>query len=255
MTRIAVVGCTGKLGTAIMKNALNRKDIEVSYAIARKGNQFVGQTISELVGDGFDLPIIDDIEYAKDCNLYIDCTNAETFMKDSYFKYEKMGKPLVIATTAFSAEDIEKIGKLSENIPVFMAGNFSVALHDFIETLKFYVKRISLDTDIQIVEYHHNQKKDAPSGTALMIKDALLDANKRLSKEKLKICSIRGGSIFGEHEVIFANGKDEVVTFGHQTSSREPFADGAIEVSVWIAKQENGLYHMDHFCDSRGCAV
>lgn len=248
MIRIAIVGCTGKLGSAIMQNALNKKNMEVSYAIARKGNQFVGRTISELVEGKFDLPIIDDIEAARDCDIFIDCTNAKTFMNSSYFKYKKMRKPLVIATTAFTVDDIEKINKLATHIPIFMTGNFSVALHDYIETLKFYVKKISLDTDIQIVEYHHNKKKDAPSGTALMIKDALLDANKRIDKEKVNICSIRGGNIFGEHEVIFANCKDEVVTFKHQVSSRETFADGAIEVLEWTAKQANGLYDMDNFC-------
>ncbi len=121
-------------------------------------------------------------------------------------------------------------------------------MHDFIETLKFAVKRISDDTDIQIVEYHHNQKKDAPSGTALMIKDALISANKNLNSEKINICSIRGGNIFGEHEVIFANCKDEVLTFKHQVSSRETFADGAIETAIWTANQINGLYNMDDFC-------
>ena len=169
-------------------------------------------------------------------------------MSSSYSKYEKMQKPLIIATTAFSMEDIEKINLLATNIPIFMTGNFSVALHDFIQTIKFYAKKISLDTDIQIVEYHHNQKKDAPSGTALMIKDALLDANDAINRDKVTICSIRGGNIFGEHEVIFANCKDEVVTFKHQVSSREPFADGAIEVSKWIINQTNGLYNMDDFC-------
>ena len=99
------------------------------------------------------------------------------------------------------------------------------------------------------VEYHHNQKKDAPSGTALMIKDALLDANNTINKDKVSICSIRGGNIFGEHEVIFANCKDEVVTFKHQVSSREPFADGVVKVSKWIIKQAKGLYCMDDFCN------
>ena len=103
--------------------------------------------------------------------------------------------------------------------------------------------------EAQIVEYHHNQKRDAPSGTALMIKDALFDANKKINKEKVNIYSIRGGNIFGEHEVIFANCKDEIVTFKHQVSSRETFADGAIEVSVWTAKQTNGLYDMNSFCN------
>ncbi len=247
MIRIAIVGCTGNLGRAILKNGLRRNDIVISHAIARKGNPFVGQTASALVGGESNLPVIDEIEAATDCDLFIDCTNAESFRKDSYSKYEKMGKALVIATTAFSPEDMEKISQLAAKIPVFMAGNFSVALHDFIETLKWYAKKISLDTDIQIVEHHHNQKKDAPSGTALMIKSALLDANQKISSEKVNICSIRGGTIFGEHEVIFANCRDEVVTFRHQAASREPFADGAIEVSLWTAKQANGLYHMDDF--------
>ncbi len=249
MVRLAIVGCTGKLGSAIMKKVLHREDVEISYAIARKGNPFVGQRISELVGGGFDLPIIDDIEAAKDCDVFIDCTNAETFMRDSYFKYERTGKALVIATTAFSDEAIEKIGRLAAAMPVFLSGNFSVALHDFIESLKAYGKRIGPDTDIQIIEYHHNQKKDAPSGTALMIKEALLGANKRIDKEKVRISSIRGGNIFGEHEVIFANSKDEAVTFRHQVSSRVAFADGAIEAAAWTAKQANGLYNMDDFCD------
>lgn len=249
MIKIAIVGCTGKLGSAIMKSALKSTDVEVCYAIARKGNQFVGKSISELIGGKCDLSIIDDIEAATDCDIYIDCTNVETFMNNSYSKYEKMQKPLIIATTAFTKEDIEKIVLLAINIPVFMSGNFSVALHDFIETIKFYARRISPDTDVQIVEYHHNHKKDAPSGTALMIKDALLDANNTISKDKVSICSIRGGNIFGEHEVIFANCKDEVVTFKHQVSSREPFADGAIEMSKWIIKQAKGLYGMDDFCN------
>ena len=249
MIKIAIVGCTGKLGSAIMTNALKSTDVEVCYAVARKGNPFVGRSVSELIGGKSELLIIDDIELANNCDIYIDCTNAETFMNISYSKYEKMQKPLIIATTAFSVEDIEKINQLATNIPVFMSGNFSVALHDFIETIKFYARKISLDTDIQIVEYHHNQKKDAPSGTALMIKEALLDANNTIDREKITICSIRGGNIFGEHEVIFANCKDEVVTFKHQVSSREPFADGAIEVSKWIINQTNGLYNMDDFCN------
>ncbi len=248
MIKIAIVGCTGKLGSVILKNTLKRVDVQIRYAIARKGNQYVGKSVSELIGGNSELMIIDDIELADDCDIYIDCTNAETFMNSSYSKYEKMQKPLIIATTAFSKEDIEKINLLATNIPVFMSGNFSVALHDFIETIKFYASKISLDTDIQIVEYHHNQKKDAPSGTALMIKEALLYANNTIDIDKVTICSIRGGNIFGEHEVIFANCKDEIVTFRHQVSSRKPFADGAIEVSKWIINQTNGLYTMDDFC-------
>ena len=247
--KIAVVGCTGNLGSSIVKCILSRSDVELGAVVARKGNPYVGKGISELLGGTCDLKIIDDIAEATESDIFIDCTNAETFMATSYEKYKNMGKPLVIATTAFSSEDIAKIKELASQMPVFMAGNFSVALHDFIETLKFAAKRISKDTDVQIVEYHHNQKKDAPSGTALMIRDALVAANARLTAESINICSIRGGNIFGEHEVIFANCKDEVITFKHQVSSRETFADGAIEISGWLVNQKNGMYNMDDFCN------
>lgn len=248
MLKIAVVGCTGKLGGIIIRDSINNPKTEVKYAIARSGNQYVGSNMSVLLNTNIDLPIIDNIEEATECDVFIDCTNATSFMEKNYEKYKKMKKPVVIATTAFSKEDTAKIEELSQVIPVFMTGNFSVALHDFIETLKFAAGRISVDTDVQIIEYHHNEKKDAPSGTALMIRDALISANKRLTPQKINISSIRGGNIFGEHEVIFANCKDEVITFKHCVSSREPFAQGALEVMCWLSKQPNGLYNMDDFC-------
>jgi len=257
MVRLAVVGCTGKLGSAIMKNALHREDVEIRYAIARRGNSFVGQRISELMEGGFDLPIINDIEAAKDCDVFIDCTNAETFMKDSYLKYERMGKALVIATTGFSCEAIENIGRLAAAMPVFLSGNFSVALHDFTEVLKAYGKRISPDTDIQIIEYHHNQKKDAPSGTALALADAINGAfdnnyqykydrtkeRKKREKNEIGIQAVRGGSIVGEHEVIFA-GTDEVIEIKHTAYSKAVFGKGAVEAAKFLVGKPAGKYDM-----------
>lgn len=78
--KIAVVGCTGKLGTTIMKNILNRENLILSYAIARRGNQYVGKSISELIGGHYDLSITDEIESANECDVFIDCTNAEMFI-------------------------------------------------------------------------------------------------------------------------------------------------------------------------------
>ncbi len=248
MLKIAVVGCTGKLGSAIMKKIIVKDDVELSYAIARKGNQFVGHKVTDIIGVPCDITIIDDIENAVDCDVFIDCTNAENFIKNSFAKYEKMGKPLVIATTAFSGDDIKKITELSANFPIFMEGNFSIVLHNFIENLKFAARNVREDTDIQIVEYHHNQKKDAPSGTAIMIREALISENPKLNADDIKICSVRAGTIFGEHEVIFAYSSDEVVSYKHQVSSRDCFALGAIEVAEWVSKKENGFYGMDDFC-------
>lgn len=248
MVRIAVVGCTGKLGSVIIKNILNREDVKLSCGIARKGNQFVGKKVSELISCNDSTVVIDEIELAADCDVFIDCTNTEAFLNNNYEKYQKMNKPVVIATTGFSDEDKEKIDILAKKVPVFISGNFSSALYHFLETLEFAAKRIDDDTDIQIVEFHHNQKKDAPSGTAIMIQNALVHANAKLTPEKINIHSVRGGNIFGEHEVIFANSKDEVITFKHQVSSRESFAKGAIDVAKWIVGQANGVYNMLHFC-------
>ena len=99
------------------------------------------------------------------------------------------------------------------------------------------------------LEYHHNQKKDAPNGTALMIREALVQATLAVTVESIDICSVRGGNIFGEHEVIFSNCKDEVTTYRHQVSSHETFSEGAIEVAIWTCGQESGLYGMDEFCE------
>lgn len=249
--RIAIVGCTGKLGSSIMKNIQKRNDVTLTYAIAREGNAFVGQEISAIIGGQNTLIITDDVCQAVNADVFIDCTSAKAFMETNLIKYKNMKKPVVIGTTAFTESDMEQINALAQEIPVFLTGNFSIALHDFIETLKFAVRRISKDTDIQIVEYHHNQKKDAPSGTALMIRDALVKTNQNVKVDQINICSVRGGNIFGEHEVIFANEKDEVTTYRHEVSSRETFADGAIEVAVWMVRQKPALYNMDDFCEQK----
>ena len=149
----------------------------------------------------------------------------------------------------YVGKSISEINDVNNDLVVIDDIELAAECDDFIESIKFYARRISMDTDVQIVEYHHNQKKDAPSGTALMIKEALISANPSINKDKVLICSIRGGNIFGEHEVIFANCKDEVVTYKHQVSSREPFVDGAVEVSKWIVNQSCGLYNMDDFCN------
>ena len=248
MIQIAVVGCTGKLGRDITKTILSRRDVRLKYAIARKGNPFVGHRVSEMIGGNEEIEIIDDIELAGDCDVFVDCTNAGTFIQNSLAKYKKMKKSVVIATTGFEEEAVEKIRSMAKELPVFMSGNFSAALYHFLETLKFAVKRIADDTEIQIIEYHHNQKMDAPSGTALMIRDALAEANERLTPEKISIHSVRGGTIPGKHEVIFGSGRDEVVTFSHQVLSRGTFAQGAVDIAVWITKRVNGLYDMRDFC-------
>lgn len=248
MIGIGVVGCTGKLGRIIVKTICNQSDIKLKYVIGRKGNQYIGKDISEIIGGiSRNLSIIDNIDEAKDCDVFIDCTNSANFISSSLPQYFDIGRPVLIATTGFDVDDLNKIKELSKKVPVFVSGNYSKALYDFIETLKFAAKRISDDTDVQIIEYHHNQKKDAPSGTALMIQKALIQANPRLNGDIVNICSIRGGNICGEHQVIFANSKDEVTEYKHQVTSREAFSSGAVEALKWLVNQKPGYYTMSDF--------
>lgn len=248
MIRIGVVGCTGKLGSMIIKKIYNQSVLKLKYVIGRKGNQYIGKDISEIIGGTpRNLFIIDNINEAKNCDVFIDCTNSDNFISSSLPQYFDIGKPVLIATTGFDADDFKKIKELSKKVSVFVSGNYSIAFHDFIQTLKFAVKRISDDTDVQIIEYHHNHKKDAPSGTAIMIQKALIQANPRLNEEIVNICSVRAGNILGEHQVIFANSKDEVIEYKHQVSSREAFTSGAVKASKWLVNQIPGYYTMDDF--------
>lgn len=252
MLKISVVGCTGKLGSIIARKIYSLENLELVNAIGREGNKYIGQDISSIIGgQERGLKIGDSIVNADACDVFIDCTTAENLLNNNYKQYLSIKKPLVIATTGFDAAGMDQIEELAKNIPVMQSGNFSIALHDFIDTLKFVASKISDDTDVSIIELHHNQKKDAPSGTAIMIQEALINSNSRLNYYNVQISSIRSGTIVGEHKVIFANCSDEIIEYKHQLTSREALANGAIEVSKWLFKQPNGFYSMDDFCNQR----
>ena len=246
---IAVVGCTGKLGSTIIRCAIGKENVVISHAIARPGNRFVGSDVSELIGEGMHLTVTDDIEAATSCDLFIDCTNADAFMRNNFSKYKICGKPLIIATTAFSDEDMAAIRELSTEFPIFISGNFSIVLHRFIVALRTFAVGVDADTDVRILEYHHNQKLDAPSGTAQMLRDVLMEASPHI--RSVDISSVRVGKIFGTHEVVFANGENEVVTFSHRVSARETFAEGALSIADWLFGRKCGLYGMDDFCPEK----
>lgn len=139
MTKIAVVGGTGKLGRMIINTILENDDVKLSYVIGRKGSEHIGKDISSLIGTNFkNITIIDEILEAKNCDVFIDCTNAKNFMSNNFDKYIEMKKPLVISTTGFHMEDIKKIEDLSTIIPVFKTGNFSIELKHQISSRKAF---------------------------------------------------------------------------------------------------------------------
>jgi 4-hydroxy-tetrahydrodipicolinate reductase len=167
------------------------------------------------------------------------------------------GTALVIATTGYTAEQIEEIHKAAEQIPLFFTFNMSLGINLLADLAKKAVKVLGGQYDIEIIEKHHNQKLDAPSGTAIMLADAINEeADKQYTytydrhsvrakrgKNEIGMHSIRGGTIVGEHEIIFA-GRDEVISLKHEAHSKQVFAVGSVNAAVFLAGKQPGLYAM-----------
>ena len=152
----------------------------------------------------------------------------------------------MVCTTGLSEELQLKVVQLSRTVAVFKSANMSMGINVLSELCKRASAILGVDYDVEIVEQHHHNKLDAPSGTALMLADAINDRSavrqKRDPKE-IGISSVRGGSIVGDHEVLFC-GQDEVISLKHTAYSRSIFANGAVNAAVYLAKKEPGLYNM-----------
>jgi len=166
--------------------------------------------------------------------------------------------PMVIATTGLSTAQIAKIHKAADSIPVFFSFNMSLGVSLMVELAKISARVLGSDFDVEIVEKHHNKKIDAPSGTALMLADGVSSvlgggelqytynrnsSRKPRGKNEIGIHSIRGGTIVGEHDILFA-GKDEIVTIRHSAGSKKIFATGALSAAEYIVGKAPGLYSM-----------
>lgn len=167
------------------------------------------------------------------------------------------GVPVVIGATGYSPEQLEKITAYAKKTAIFKTGNFSVGINLMRKLVKKAAETLGENFDIEIIEKHHNKKVDAPSGTALMLAES---ANEAFGGEKRQICgregavgrrgneigihAVRGGTIVGEHEVMFA-GEDEIITLSHSARSKKVFAAGAVKAAKWIVGKPAGLYDMD----------
>lgn len=245
MTKIIMSGCSGKMGNSIITSASTRTDCKIVAGI-------------DLVA-----PQNFDFEYAQtfeqlsvEADVIIDFSNPAVL--DSLLSYAIKNKlATVICTTGYSEEQIKKIREASKIIPIFYSGNMSLGINLLIELSKKAAAVFGDEFDIEIIEKHHNQKLDAPSGTALMIADAIssdvkTDAQyvydrhsyrKKRAKTEIGIHSVRGGNIVGEHEVLFA-GQDELFTISHSARSKAVFAVGAINAAVFIENKAAGMYDM-----------
>lgn len=249
MTNIAICGASGKMGRVIADIISKREDTKVICGIDKATAQYA------------DFPIVETpSQMSAKPDVIIDFSHPSTL--DGLLDYCLMSSTaLVIATTGYSEEQIAKIHKASQQIPIFFTFNMSLGVNLLAELAKKATAVLGGQFDIEIVEKHHNQKIDAPSGTAIMLADAVNDQLEKTVGEKysytydrhsvrakrtqneIGLHSIRGGTIVGEHDIIFA-GRDEVITLSHHAASKEVFAVGSVNAAVFLKQQSAGLYEM-----------
>ncbi len=244
MTRIILCGCSGKMGKNITACVDNRNDCEVVAGV-------------DVIEGNYPYPVFKSFnEVNIEADVIIDFSHPSV-LNDllSFAKAKKM--PAVIATTGLNEQQITSIKEASSEIPLFFSANMSMGISLISELAKKATKLLQGDFDIEIVEAHHNQKIDAPSGTALMLADSISEAldekpiyefdrhSKRMkrTKNEIGIHAVRGGTIVGEHEIIFA-GPDEVIKISHSAYSKQLFATGSVNAGLFLVGKPAGFYSM-----------
>lgn len=251
MTRIIMHGCNGKMGQVISKLVEEDSNSEI----------VAGIDINDLVNNGY--PVYTNIDECDvEADVVIDFSSAKAIDKLLDFcRNRKL--PLVLCSTGLSEEQIFAAHDLSKEIPVLRSGNMSLGINTVMKMLSNITKLLAdAGYDIEIIEKHHNQKIDAPSGTALMLADTINEqlnceykyvydrsnVREKRSKKEIGISAVRGGTIVGDHDVIFA-GPDEVIQITHRAYSKGVFGKGAIEAAKFLANQPAGFYDMSDVID------
>ena len=246
MTKMLLVGCNGRMGKVITELAAGDADIEISAGVDVAG---------ECAGK---YPVVSSFdEVAADVDVIVDFSSPIVF--DAMLDYALANKlPVVVCTTGLSEEQIARLDSAVEQIAVLRSANMSLGVNLLIKLVKEAAQTLAkAGFDIEIVERHHNQKKDAPSGTALALADSInegldnayeyvYDRSDRVQKrdpKEIGISAVRGGNIPGTHEVIFA-GMDEVVELTHLAYSRSIFGKGAISAAKFLAGKSPKFYSM-----------
>jgi 4-hydroxy-tetrahydrodipicolinate reductase len=243
--KIILSGCGGKMGAFVTEAVKKKENCEIVCGV----DIFNPGTLSYPVYNSFE-------KVNVESDVIIDFSNPSNL--DEILEFTAKTKiPAVLCTTGYSDEQVEKIKKASENSAFLRSGNMSVGINLMMELAKTCAKALGTDFDVEIVEAHHNQKLDAPSGTALMLEKSVEEGldykpeivydrherRQKRDKKEIGMHSIRGGTIVGEHEIIFA-GQDEIIKIEHTALSRNIFAVGALNAAVFLKDKKSGLFSM-----------
>lgn len=246
MTKIILCGCNGKMGHVISKLVEERNDCVIVAGVDIRTDCLCGYQVYSKISD-----------ITAEADVIVDFSHP-SLLSDILDYAEDKNMPVVICSTGYSDSQVAEIKAAAEKLPVFYSRNMSLGINLLISLARKATNILGESFDIEIVEKHHNQKIDAPSGTALMIADAISEertipsryeydrhsVRRKREKEEIGIHAIRGGTIVGEHDVIFA-GHDEVLTISHSAGSKGVFAAGAVNAAVFMKGQKAGLYDMN----------
>ncbi|CAL4319768.1 4-hydroxy-tetrahydrodipicolinate reductase [Buchnera aphidicola] len=261
-TRIAIAGAMGRMGITLIKEIQKNKNTILSAALVLKNNPFITKDIGEIIGIGRVGVLISDTldEKQHDFDVLIDFTKSSSTLK--YLKQCSMlKKNIVIGTTGFSQEEKSIIQSYSKKIAIVMSSNFSIGINLLLQLVQKTTETIGDKSDIEIIEYHHRNKLDAPSGTALSIGEAIAkvmnwdlkkqsiysrEKNKKIREQnKIGFSTIRAGDIIGKHTVMYAS-DGEQINITHIASNRHAFSKGAIQAAIWLHQKKIGLFNMEH---------
>ncbi|MBQ6093938.1 MAG: 4-hydroxy-tetrahydrodipicolinate reductase [Lachnospiraceae bacterium] len=252
MIRIMMRGCNGKMGQCISRIVAEDPETEMVAGI-------------DIFDDGHNpYPVFKDI---RDCNVQADCLidfSGVTGLEDMLDYCVEKNLPCVLCTTGLSKEQLDAVTVASKKVAILKSANMSLGINLLLKMLKDATNILApAGFDIEIVEKHHNLKKDAPSGTALALADSIneelnneyeyvFDRSQRREqrpKKEIGLSAVRGGTIVGDHDVIFA-GEDEVITFSHTAYSKAVFGKGAVQAAKFLAGKGPGYYNMSNVIDA-----
>lgn len=263
-TRIVIVGAAGRMGRAIARCIQDKavEEVELVAAVERSDHPDQGKDMGELAGLGIiGLPLSANLEAATGAADALIDFSFHTATAEHARRAADWGTPMVIGTTGLAEDEKGMVQRAAERIPVVMAPNMSLGVNLLLALAEQAAATLrGKGYDAEIVERHHRRKKDAPSGTALGLGDAVAKgfgvdlsrvavhgrdgiASEDRPSEQIGIHAIRGGDIVGDHTVVFAT-DGELIELSHRATSRDTFAVGALRAAAWVAGQPPGLYSM-----------
>jgi 4-hydroxy-tetrahydrodipicolinate reductase len=258
VARLVVIGAAGRMGRAVVRAALERSDVQLTAGVVSAGSAHLGRDLGEIAGaSALGVAATDDVSDAlRRCDAAIDFS-LPAVAATNLAACVATGKPLVIGTSGLTGDLYHELGRAARHIALLVAPNTSLGLTVLLETARQVARALPLKFDVDILEAHHRDKRDAPSGTALALGEAIAEARGvpfqppgahghpagPRREGEIGFAVLRGGDQVGEHTVIFA-GPGEQLTLGHRVTDRAVFARGALEAAVWLAHRPPGRYTM-----------